>query len=121
VATDWFSHVTPGLGVVIKPSPLGADVRSQARAGQRISAHCTYRALGGPFGSSMLRQGSAGGAAAGDALYMNCPHYRLSIELNPRWLTIRHCSRCMGRNRTLVEPFRSPLPAHLLYADGSLP
>jgi hypothetical protein len=38
VATSWFSHVTPGLGVVIKSSSPGADVRSLARAGQRISA-----------------------------------------------------------------------------------
>ena len=58
---------------------------------------------------------------ADDTLYMNCPHCRLSIELNSRWLTVRHCPRCLGRNRTLVELFRAPLPAHLLYADGSLP
>ena len=57
---------------------------------------------------------------AGDTLYMNCPHCRLSIELNPRWLTIRHCPRCLGRNRTLVELFRFLLLADLLYADGSL-
>jgi hypothetical protein len=58
---------------------------------------------------------------AGGALDMNCPHCRLSIELDPRWLIVRHCARCMGRNRALVEPFRSSPPAHLLYADGSLP
>jgi hypothetical protein len=56
----------------------------------------------------------------GDALYMNCPHCRLSIERNPHWLTIKHCPRCLGQNRTLVELFKSPLPAQVLYADNSL-
>ena len=57
----------------------------------------------------------------GEALYMNCPHCRLSIERNPHWLTIRHCPRCLGRNGTLVELFRSPLPAQALYGDKSAP
>ena len=59
--------------------------------------------------------------AAGDAVCMNCPHCRLSIERNPHWLTIRHCPRCLGRNRTLVELFNSSLPAHVLYVDKTLP
>ena len=58
---------------------------------------------------------------ARDALYMNCPCCRLSIELNPRWLTVRPCSRCPGRNRTLVELFRIAAARRSLYADGSLP
>jgi hypothetical protein len=56
----------------------------------------------------------------GDALYMNCPHYRLSIERNPHWLTIRHCPRCLGRHGTFVEMFNSPLPANVLYVDTTL-
>ncbi len=33
-------------------------------------------------------------------------------------MTMRHCPRCLGRTRSLVELFSSPLPAAVLYADS---
>jgi hypothetical protein len=56
-----------------------------------------------------------------DAPYLNCPRCGLSITLKTHWLAIKHCPRCLGRHRTLVEMFRSPLPADALYANTSLP
>jgi hypothetical protein len=56
-----------------------------------------------------------------DARYLTCPRCRLSIELKSQWLTIRHCPRCLGRNRTLVELFNSPLPADVLYGHNPPP
>jgi hypothetical protein len=52
-----------------------------------------------------------------DARYLTCPRCRLSIEPKSPWLTIRHCPRCLGRNRILVELFSSTVPAHILYGD----
>jgi Zn-finger nucleic acid-binding protein len=57
----------------------------------------------------------------GDARYLTCPRCRLSIEPKPQWLTIRYCPRCLGRSRTLVELFRSTVPAHVLYSDHPAP
>jgi Zn-finger nucleic acid-binding protein len=53
----------------------------------------------------------------GDARYLTCPRCKLSIEPRSRWLGIRHCPRCLGRHRALVELFRSTVPAHVLYGD----
>jgi hypothetical protein len=53
--------------------------------------------------------------------FLNCPRCRLSLEVGSRWMAIRHCPRCLGRTRTLVELFSSPLPAGALYADSLRP
>ncbi len=53
--------------------------------------------------------------------FLNCPRCRLSLEMRSRWTAIRHCPRCLGRTRTLVELFSSPLAADVLYADSLRP
>jgi hypothetical protein len=52
--------------------------------------------------------------------YLNCPRCGLSIALRSR-LVIRHCPRCLGRTRTVVELFSSQLPTDVLYANNSRP
>lgn len=34
---------------------------------------------------------------------------------------IRHCPRCVGRSRVIVELFSSTLPADVLYGENGLP
>jgi hypothetical protein len=34
---------------------------------------------------------------------------------------IRHCPRCVGRSRVIVELFSSPLAADVLYDENSVP
>lgn len=41
--------------------------------------------------------------------------------MQPHRAAIRHCPRCVGRNRLLVELFSSTLPADVLYDHSSLP
>jgi len=53
--------------------------------------------------------------------YLNCPCCGLSVARSSHRRAIVHCSRCAGRSRTVVELFRSRLPAELLYADSALP
>ncbi len=53
--------------------------------------------------------------------FLNCPRCGLSVEVRSRWMAIRHCPRCLGRARTLVELFSSSLPAEALYAEGLRP
>jgi hypothetical protein len=60
------------------------------------------------------------GAAHGEC-YLNCPRCGLTITPRFPWLAMRHCPRCLARNRTIVELFSSGLPAAALYADGSVP
>jgi hypothetical protein len=55
------------------------------------------------------------------APYLNCPRCGLSIRPRTAWLAISHCPRCIARSRTLVELFRSRLPAEVLYASHLLP
>jgi len=53
--------------------------------------------------------------------HLNCPRCGLSIAVRPHRTAIRHCPRCVGRSRVLVELFSSALPADVLYEEGSLP
>jgi len=53
--------------------------------------------------------------------HLNCPRCGLSIEARPQRAPIRHCPRCVGRGRVIVELFSSTLPADLLYDERSLP
>ncbi len=55
------------------------------------------------------------------ASYLNCPRCGLSIEVRSPLLAIRHCPRCIGRSRTVVELFGSGLPVDALYAENSRP
>jgi hypothetical protein len=150
VSTSTGQRVTPDPGAVIRLSSLGADARSQVRDPQPIGAPpkvtpvstsvqqfdaarrhlraarpAAHRAAhAGALGRvkyTLPIEGRGPPGHAGDALYMTCPHCRLSIERNPQRLTIRHCPRWLGRNGTLVELFNSPLPAHVLYVDKKLP
>jgi hypothetical protein len=41
--------------------------------------------------------------------------------VQPHRAAIRHCPRCVGRNRVTVELFSSTLPADVLYDESSLP
>jgi hypothetical protein len=41
--------------------------------------------------------------------------------VQPYRAAIRHCPRCVGRNRVIVELFGSTLPAGVLYDENSLP
>lgn len=53
--------------------------------------------------------------------HLNCPRCGLSLLVQPHRAAIRHCPRCVGRNRVIVELFSSTLPADLLYDESSLP
>jgi hypothetical protein len=53
-----------------------------------------------------------------DSRYLNCPRCGLSIAVRSRWLAIKHCPRCVARQRTVVELFGSRLPARVSYAEG---
>jgi hypothetical protein len=53
--------------------------------------------------------------------HLNCPRCGLSIEVRPHRTAIRHCPRCVGRSRLIVELFSSTLPADVLYDESSLP
>ncbi|MGO9751295.1 MAG: hypothetical protein ACLP8S_02010 [Solirubrobacteraceae bacterium] len=55
------------------------------------------------------------------ASYLNCPRCGLGIEVRARWLTIRHCPRCVARSQTVVALFGSGLPADAFYAADSRP
>jgi hypothetical protein len=55
------------------------------------------------------------------APYLNCPRCGLSLAVRSRWLAITHCPRCVARARTIVELFRSRLPASALYAESWRP
>jgi hypothetical protein len=53
--------------------------------------------------------------------HLNCPRCGLTIVPRVPSLAIRHCPRCLARDRTAVELFSSQLPAEVLYAEGLLP
>jgi hypothetical protein len=53
--------------------------------------------------------------------HLNCPRCGLSIAVRPHRAAIRHCPRCIGRSRVIVELFSSTLPAAVLYGESSLP
>lgn len=53
--------------------------------------------------------------------FLNCPRCGLSVEVRSRWMAIKHCPRCLGRARTLVELFSSSLPVEVLYAERLRP
>jgi hypothetical protein len=55
------------------------------------------------------------------APYVDCPRCGASITPRARWLTIKHCPRCLARARIAVRLFRSPLAATELYDTGSAP
>jgi hypothetical protein len=53
--------------------------------------------------------------------HLNCPRCGLSIEVRPNRAAMRHCPRCVGRSRLIIELFSSTLPADVLYDENSLP
>jgi hypothetical protein len=53
--------------------------------------------------------------------HLNCPRCGLSIEVRPNRAAMRHCPRCVGRSRLIVDLFSSTLPADVLYDENSLP
>jgi hypothetical protein len=53
--------------------------------------------------------------------YLSCPRCGLSIEVRPHRTAIRHCPRCVGRRRLIVELVGSTITADLLYEESSLP
>lgn len=55
------------------------------------------------------------------ALYLSCPRCGLSLEVRSRWLTIRHCPRCVARSRTVVELLSSAVPADVVHASDLPP
>jgi sporulation protein YlmC with PRC-barrel domain len=48
---------------------------------------------------------------------LTCPRCGLSLEIRSR-LAIRYCPRCLGRSRSLIELFSSPLAVGALHPDG---
>jgi hypothetical protein len=53
--------------------------------------------------------------------HLNCPRCGLSIEVRPYRTAIRHCPRCVARNRVIVELFfSSALPADVRYDESLL-
>jgi hypothetical protein len=79
------------------------------------------RRPGGPVGLSPAPQRTTGSTSNSRTTYLNCPRCGLSIARNSRRRAFTHCLRCARRSRTVVELFRSRLPADLVYADSALP
>lgn len=59
--------------------------------------------------------------AGAGSRHLNCPRCGLSIAMRANRAGMRHCPRCVARNRVLVELFASTLPAGVLYAESALP
>jgi hypothetical protein len=45
-----------------------------------------------------------------DTRYVSCSRCGLSLTLKSRWPAMKHCPRCVARNRTLVELTSSAAP-----------
>jgi hypothetical protein len=57
--------------------------------------------------------------SAPGAIHLNCPRCRLTLTARTQWLAVRHCPRCIARERLVVAMFMSTLPADLLYATDA--
>lgn len=71
--------------------------------------------------TALMRHSSRHPDASACRRHLNCPRCGLSILVQPYRAAIRHCPRCVGRNRVIVELFGSTLPAGVLYDENSLP
>lgn len=94
-----------GAGPEIAPRP-GRDERRPPRIDE---------------GAVLMEPGERSAGGGGGQCFLTCPRCRLTIKLRAPWLAIRFCPRCLARSETVIELFSSPVPAEMLYADGSAP
>ena len=55
--------------------------------------------------------------AGARCLLLDCPRCGLSLLVQPHRAAIRHCPRCVGRNRLIVELSSSRAPAEMLHTN----
>jgi hypothetical protein len=70
-------------------------------------------------GAVVMRRGER--PAGRGQFFLNCPRCGLTIKVRAPWLAIRFCPRCLARSQTIVGLFSFPLPAEVLYTEGSTP
>lgn len=67
--------------------------------------------LTGPQQLQLTARTAPPGQPADGTVVLTCPRCALTLEPRPRWLTVRHCPRCVARHHVTVDLISSTTTA----------